>query len=76
MQTSLIVRTVGWLWFAAAVLADFEQHVPLFVKVMPRDFKRALAELDAEHAQLAVDDHPVSSGGEGFLTTESEEAVA
>ena len=61
---------------AAAVLADFEQHVPLFVKVMPRDFKRALAELNAEHAQLAVDDHPVSSGGEGFLTTESEEAVA
>ena len=61
---------------AAAVLAGFEQHVPLFVKVMPRDYKRALAELDAVHAQLAVDDHPVSSGGEGFLTTESEEAVA
>ena len=61
---------------AAAVLADFERHLPLFVKVMPRDYKRALAELDAEHAQLAVDDHPVSSGGEGFLTTESEEAVA
>jgi hypothetical protein len=31
--------------------------------VMPRDYKRALAELDQT---------TVSSGGDGFLTTESE----
>jgi glutamate synthase domain-containing protein 3 len=59
---------------AAAVLAGFDATLAQFVKVMPRDYKRALAELDAEGVQ--VDDHPVSSGGEGFLTTESEEAVA
>ena len=59
---------------AAAVLADFAATLKQFVKVMPRDYKRALAELHAEAVQ--VDDHPVSSGGEGFLTTESEEAVA
>ena len=59
---------------AARVLADFDATLKTFVKVMPRDYKRALAELDAE--AVHVDDHPVSSGGEGFLTTESEEAVA
>jgi hypothetical protein len=35
---------------------------------MPHDYKRALAELAA-----MVDDHPVSTIGEGFVTTESEE---
>ena len=49
--------------FAGRVLDDWELHLPQFVKVMPRDYKRALAELE----ELTV-----SSGGEGFLTTESE----
>jgi hypothetical protein len=41
---------------------------------MPRDYKRALAELanDTSYA----DDHPVSSGGQGFVTTESEAPAA
>jgi hypothetical protein len=38
---------------------------------MPHDYKRALADL-----AVSVDDHPVSTGGEGFFTTESEEAAA
>jgi glutamate synthase (NADPH/NADH) large chain len=46
---------------AGRVLDDWELELPLFVKVMPRDYKRALEDLAA-----------VSSGGEGFLTTESE----
>ncbi len=56
---------------AARVLDDWEGSLARFVKVMPRDYKRALADLAAE-----VDDHPISTGGDGFLTTESEEAVA
>jgi glutamate synthase domain-containing protein 3 len=45
---------------AAALLADWN---PLrFVKVIPHDYKRALAE-------------PVSTGGGGFYTTETEEAA-
>ena len=48
---------------AGRVLDHWELHLPQFVKVMPRDYKRALAELE----ELTV-----SSGGDGFLTTESE----
>jgi glutamate synthase domain-containing protein 2/glutamate synthase domain-containing protein 1/glutamate synthase domain-containing protein 3 len=49
---------------AGRLLDDWELYLPQFVKVMPRDYKRALAELE----ELTV-----SSGGDGFLTTESEE---
>jgi glutamate synthase (ferredoxin) len=49
---------------AGRVLDDWELTLPLFVKVMPRDYKRALDDLAA-----------VSSGGDGFLTTESEGAA-
>jgi glutamate synthase (NADPH/NADH) large chain/glutamate synthase (ferredoxin) len=56
---------------AARVLAEFDAYLPRFVKVMPHDYKRALADL-----AVSVDDHPVSTGGEGFFTTESEEAAA
>jgi glutamate synthase domain-containing protein 2/glutamate synthase domain-containing protein 1/glutamate synthase domain-containing protein 3 len=56
---------------AARVLAEWEALLPRFVKVMPFDYKRALAELAVEH-----DDHAVSTGGEGFVTTEVEEGVA
>ncbi len=52
---------------AAAVLADVDAIPERFVKVMPHDYKRALADLEIEH-----DDHPVSTGGGGFFTSETE----
>ena len=52
---------------AGRVLDHWELHLPQFVKVMPRDYKRALADI----AELTV-----SSGGDGFLTTESEGTAA
>ena len=55
---------------AAAVLANAEAIPDLFVKVMPHDYKRALADLAIER-----DDNAVSTGGGGFFTTESEEAA-
>jgi glutamate synthase (NADPH/NADH) large chain/glutamate synthase (ferredoxin) len=59
---------------AARVVADWDAVLPRFVKVMPHDYKRALAELAAESDDVYYhDDHPVSSHGEGFVTTESEE---
>jgi glutamate synthase domain-containing protein 3 len=62
---------------AARVLDEWELHLPLFAKVMPRDYKRALADLQSQNGQVSSrDDHPVSSGGEGFLTTESESTQA
>ena len=54
---------------AAAVLAAADSIPDRFVKVMPHDYKRALADLEIER-----DDHPVSTGGGGFFTTESEAA--
>ena len=59
---------------AARVLAEWDALLPKFVKVMPHDYKRALVEL-ADDVTYA-DDHPVSSGGEGFLITESEAPAA
>ena len=55
---------------AAAVLADTDAIATRFVKVMPHDYKRALADLEVE-----IDDHPVSTGGGGFFTAETEEAA-
>jgi hypothetical protein len=57
------------------VLEEWESQVPLFAKVMPRDYKRVLLASQNGHG-AALDDHVVSSGGEGFLTTESETARA
>ncbi len=54
---------------AARLLADWTKAVPKFIKVMPHDYKRALAD-DVE----ARGDHPMSTGS-GFVTTESEEAA-
>jgi len=48
---------------AARLLADWHETLTRFVKVMPHDYRRAL--------ELAA----VSTGGEGFYTTESEEAA-
>ncbi len=56
---------------AARVLADWEAARERFVKVIPHDYRRALAELEVERSALLV-----SAGGEGFFTTESEEAAA
>jgi glutamate synthase domain-containing protein 3 len=55
---------------AAAVLADWD--AASFVKVMPHDYKRALSEQGDE---IRYEDHPVSSGGAGFVTQESEAAA-
>jgi glutamate synthase domain-containing protein 3 len=55
---------------AALLLADW--NPARFVKVIPHDYKRALAELGDE---VRYHDHPVSAGGTGFVTKESEEAA-
>jgi len=54
---------------ADRVLADW--NPTLFVKVMPHDYRRALSELGDE---IRYEDHPVSAGGVGFVTKESEAA--
>ncbi|MGH2967877.1 MAG: glutamate synthase-related protein, partial [Solirubrobacteraceae bacterium] len=51
---------------AARVLRDWEATLPRFRKVMPHDYKRALAE-PAEHEIEPAE----STGGEGFVATES-----
>jgi glutamate synthase domain-containing protein 3 len=52
------------------VVEHWESALAPFVKVMPHDYKRALAEL--EHSLP----ESVSSGGEGFVITESEAPAA
>ena len=53
---------------AARILSSWAAHLPLFVKVMPNDYKRALRE------QAEVEEHSFepaeSTGGEGFMATE------
>ena len=61
---------------ARRVLADWDKALTRFVKVMPRDYKAALAALAAGNGGIDYDDHPVSSGGEGFLTAEVESGTA
>ena len=58
------------------MLADWDEALTRFVKVMPRDYKAALAALAAGNGGIDYDDHPVSSGGEGFLTAEVESGTA
>src|SRR4051812_7772054 len=50
---------------ASRILRAWADHLPRFVKVMPHDYKRALAEMAAEEA--------VSTGGQGFVTQPAEE---
>jgi glutamate synthase (NADPH/NADH) large chain/glutamate synthase (ferredoxin) len=53
---------------AERVLRDWATYLPRFVKVMPHDYKRALRELaEPEHEIEPAE----STGGEGFVTTES-----
>jgi glutamate synthase domain-containing protein 3 len=56
---------------AARVLAEW--NPTQFVKVMPHDYKRALSELGDE--EIRYGDYPVSAGGVGFVTKESEAAA-
>jgi glutamate synthase domain-containing protein 3 len=55
---------------AGRLLADWA--AARFVKVIPHDYRRALAELGDD---VRYHDHPISAGGGGFLTKESEEAA-
>jgi hypothetical protein len=62
------------------VLDDWDALLPRFVKVFPADYKRVLAELAAAEAEAgralaSHHDHPDSTGGEGFVTTETEDDV-
>jgi GXGXG motif-containing protein len=60
------------------VLDEWDALLAKFVKVFPTDYKRVLAELAAAEAETAGEalvprnDHPHSTGGEGFVTTEGE----
>ncbi len=63
---------------AQRVLDEWATLLPKFVKIMPHDYKRALAELAAEGDAFSgegpvTEDHPVSTSGEGFVITETEE---
>ena len=53
---------------AYRILSAWEEHLPRFVKVMPHDYKRALAELAAE-AEHQIEPAE-STGGEGYVATE------
>jgi hypothetical protein len=60
------------------VLDEWDALLDKFVKVFPTDYKRVLAELaeaeaeSAGEAAAARNDHPHSTGGEGFVTAEGE----
>jgi glutamate synthase domain-containing protein 3 len=51
---------------ASRILTEWAEFLPRFVKVMPHDYKRALAE-QAEHEFEEAE----STGGEGFVATET-----
>ncbi|HEY4348551.1 MAG TPA: glutamate synthase large subunit [Gaiellaceae bacterium] len=62
---------------AARVLAGFDELLPRFVKVLPRDYRDALAALASGNGSVIYhDEHPVSSGGEGFVTAEAQSGTA
>jgi glutamate synthase domain-containing protein 2/glutamate synthase domain-containing protein 1/glutamate synthase domain-containing protein 3 len=62
---------------ARRLLDEFEHLAPSFVKVMPRDFKAAVAALAGGNGDVHYpDEHPVSSGGEGFVIAEVETEAA
>jgi glutamate synthase domain-containing protein 3 len=52
---------------AARILRDWEATLPAFKKVMPHDYKRALAEMAEEEASFEPAE---STGGEGFMARE------
>ena len=64
---------------AQRVLDDWEALLPRFVKLFPTDYKRVLAELARQEADSldgpghGPQNGAVSTGGEGFVTEETEE---
>jgi glutamate synthase domain-containing protein 3 len=52
---------------AARLLRDWNRALAAFVKVMPHDFKRALAELAEEEREFETAE---STGGQGFMARE------
>jgi glutamate synthase (NADPH/NADH) large chain/glutamate synthase (ferredoxin) len=50
---------------ARTILANWAEFLPRFKKVMPHDYKRALAEMETEEV--------ASTGGEGFVAAPAEE---
>ncbi|MBA2644628.1 MAG: glutamate synthase large subunit, partial [Solirubrobacterales bacterium] len=65
---------------AERLLADWDEELGAFRKVMPHDYKRALRELAEAEEQIGVgpevERDPVSAGGDGFVTAETEGARA
>ena len=62
---------------AERVLAGWEETLPRLVKVMPRDYRSALERLASGNGSVHYpDEHPISSGGEGFVTAEVESGTA
>jgi glutamate synthase domain-containing protein 2/glutamate synthase domain-containing protein 1/glutamate synthase domain-containing protein 3 len=62
---------------AERVLDSWDEHLPRFVKVMPKGYKEALARLaEGNGAVRYADEHPVSSGGQGFVISEDEVEAA
>ncbi len=61
------------------VLDEWDALLPRFVKIYPTDYKRVLADLARQEAEQMSDpgrgpqDGAVSTGGEGFVTEETEE---
>ena len=60
-------------------LDEWDALLPSFVKIFPADYKRVLAELEAQEADAMTapgrgpQNGAVSTGGEGFVTEETEE---
>jgi glutamate synthase domain-containing protein 2/glutamate synthase domain-containing protein 1/glutamate synthase domain-containing protein 3 len=64
---------------AQRVLDEWDALVGSFVKVFPADYKRVLAELAAQEEAAGGDarfEDAASTGGEGFVSEETEEVVA
>ncbi len=63
---------------AERILRDWSSYLPKFVKVMPHDYKRALRELAEARDEVGDERSEAvaeSTGGEGFVTTETETRV-
>jgi glutamate synthase domain-containing protein 3 len=62
---TLIAEHLKWTGSPVAerVLAGWELILPKFVKVMPHDYKRALAELADERSRTSPQGEPALAGG-------------
>jgi hypothetical protein len=63
------------------VLDEWDALLGSFVKIFPTDYKRVLAELERQEAEATTDagrgpqNGALSTGGEGFVTEETEETA-